>query len=47
MRFEIAEGVFELLPNGYFGVVAVKGMDNTREIPELEAMLQENIFSKF
>ena len=43
MRFEIAEGVFELLPNGYFGVVAVKGMDNTREIPELEAMLQENI----
>lgn len=43
MRFEIAKEVFDLLPNGYFGVVAVKGMDNTKELPELTAMLQENI----
>ena len=43
MRFEIAKEVFDLLPNGYFGIVAVKGMDNTKEIPELEAMLQANI----
>jgi len=43
MRFEIAKEVFDLLPKGYFGVVAVKGMDNTKEIPELEAMLGENI----
>ena len=43
MKFEIAKEVFDLLPNGYFGIVAVKGMDNTREIPELEAMLQANI----
>lgn len=42
-KFEIAEEVFDLLPNGYFGVVAVKGMDNTKEIPELEQMLAENI----
>ena len=43
MKFEIAKEVFDLLPNGYFGIVAVKGMDNTKEIPELEAMLQANI----
>ena len=43
MRFEIAKEVFDLLPNGYFGIVAVKGMDNTKDIPELEAMLQANI----
>ena len=43
MRFEIEKEVFDLLPNGYFGIVAVKGMDNTREIPELEAQLAENI----
>lgn len=43
MRFEIAKEVFDLLPNGYFGVVAVKGMDNRKEIPELEQMLQKNI----
>ena len=43
MRFEIAKEVFDLLPNGYFGLVAVKGMDNRKEIPELEEMLQKNI----
>lgn len=43
MRFEIAQEVFDLLPNGFFGVVCVKGMDNTKEIPALTDMLQENI----
>lgn len=43
MKFEIAKEVFDLMPNGYFGVVAVRGMDNKKEIPELTAMLQENI----
>lgn len=43
MKFEIAKEVFDLLPDAYFGVVAVKGMDNTREIPELEGELAENI----
>lgn len=43
MKFEIAKEVFDLLPNAYFGVVAVKGMDNTKEIAELEAQLAENI----
>lgn len=43
MRFEIAKEVFDLLPNAYFGVVAVKGMDNKKEVAELEEMLQANI----
>ncbi len=43
MRFEIAKEVFDLLPNAYFGIVSVKGMDNTKEIPKLEAQLAENI----
>ena len=43
MKFEIAKEIFDLLPNAYFGVVAVKGMDNTREIPKLEAQLAETI----
>ena len=43
MKFEIAKEVFDLLPDAYFGIVAVKGMDNTKEIPQLEAQLAENI----
>lgn len=43
MKFEIAKEIFELLPNAYFGVVAVRGMDNKKEISELTEMLQENI----
>ena len=43
MKFEITKEVFDLLPDGYFGVVAVKGMDNTKDIPELEAQLAETI----
>ncbi|WP_425755296.1 B3/B4 domain-containing protein [Ihubacter sp. rT4E-8] len=43
MKFEIAKEVFDLLPNAFFGVVAVRGMDNTKEVAELEEMLQMNI----
>ena len=43
MKFEIAKEIFDLLPDAYFGVVAVKGMNNTKEIPELEAELAANI----
>ena len=42
MKFEIAKEVFDLLPNAYFGVVAVRGMENRKEIPDLEEMLQKN-----
>ena len=43
MKFEIAKEVFDLLPNAYFGVVAVRGMDNHKAICDLETMLQKNI----
>ncbi|MEE0740912.1 MAG: phenylalanine--tRNA ligase beta subunit-related protein [Emergencia sp.] len=45
MKFEIAKEVFDLLPNGYFGVVAIKGADNSRQVKELEDILAENIKS--
>ena len=32
MKFEIAKEVFELPLNGYFGVVAVSGIDNKKDI---------------
>lgn len=43
MKFEIAKEVFDLLPEGYFGVVAVKGADNHRQIEELTHILARNI----
>ena len=43
MKFEIAKEVFELLPNGYFGVVAVSGIDNKKDIPELAEILAANV----
>lgn len=42
-KFEIAEEVFDRIPNGFFGVVAVEGMNNKEDIPALEQMLAENI----
>lgn len=42
-KFEIEKEVFDRMPNGYFGVVAIKGMDNHREISELEKELADNI----
>ncbi len=43
MYYEVAKEIFDKLPTAYFGAVAVRGLDNTRPIPALEAMLQENI----
>ncbi|NCB50580.1 MAG: hypothetical protein EOM54_01680 [Clostridia bacterium] len=43
MRFEVAKEVFDLLPDACFGVVAVRGVDNTAEHPEIAALLSENI----
>lgn len=43
MFYQVSKEFFEKLPNAYFGAVAVRGLDNTREIPELEAMLNENV----
>ena len=41
MYYQVSKEFFEKLPNAYFGAVAVRGLDNTREIPELEQMLAE------
>lgn len=38
MYFEVAKEVFDKLPNAVFGAVAVKGLDNTKVIPELAEM---------
>ena len=43
MYYQVAQEVFDKLPTACFGAVAVRGLDNTRQIPELEEMLQENI----
>lgn len=43
MYYQVSKEFFEKLPNAYFGAVAVRGLDNTREIPELEQMLAENV----
>lgn len=43
MYYQVSQAFFEKLPNACFGAVAVRGLDNTREIPELEQMLAENV----
>ena len=43
MRFEVAGEVFEKLPDACFGVVAVRGADNTRPIEEVSRLLLESI----
>lgn len=43
MYYQVSKEIFEKLPTAFFGAVAVRGLDNTKPQPELEAMLQENI----
>ena len=43
MYYEVAKEILQKMPNVYFGAVAVRGLDNTKSIPELEEMLQANI----
>ena len=43
MYYAVSQDIFAKLPTACFGAVAVRGLDNTRPQPELEAMLQENI----
>ena len=43
MYYQVSKKFLEKLPTAYFGAVAVRGLDNTREIPELEQMLAENV----
>ena len=43
MYYQVAAEVFEKLPTACFGAVAVRGLDNTRQIPKLEELLGSNI----
>ena len=43
MRFEVSKDVFDLLPDACFGVVAVRGVDNSRSYPEVSELLHAAI----
>lgn len=43
LKFEIAQEVFEVLPEAYFGVVAVKNIDNSLKFPEISERLENTI----
>ncbi|MBQ0005346.1 MAG: hypothetical protein KBS68_05765 [Clostridiales bacterium] len=43
MYFEVSKEVFDKLPNAVFGAVAVKGVDNTKMIPELAEMTADGV----
>lgn len=39
MKFSVEPAVFEKIPGVCFGVVAARGIDNTKSFPEIESML--------
>ncbi len=43
MRFEVAKEVFDALPNACFGVVAVRGADNSAQNAQIEELLAASI----
>ena len=43
MKFRIEDRVFEKLPNLYVGVVVAKGMDNSKDYPDIDSKLTESI----
>ena len=43
MRFEVSPDVFELLPDACFGVVAVRGVDNSKAYPQVSGLLHSAI----
>ena len=43
MYYQVSQEFFEKLPSACFGAVAVRGLDNTHDIPQLEQMLAENV----
>lgn len=42
MFYEVSKDIFDKLPDAVFGVVAVTGIDNTREVPAIEKLLADN-----
>ena len=47
MYYQVSKEFFEKLPNACFGAVAVRGLDNTHDIPELEQMLADTKNTSF
>lgn len=43
MRFVVTKDIFGELPNMYVGVVIAKNVDNSKEYPEIEKMLKEEM----
>lgn len=43
MRFEVSKDVFDLLPDACFGVVVVRGVDNSRSYPAVSELLHAAI----
>ena len=43
MRFEVSKDVFDLLPDACFGVVAVRGVDNSKAYPHVSELLHSAI----
>lgn len=43
MKFVVEKEIFEKLPNAFFGVVMAKGIDNSKEYPEIARLLEESI----
>ena len=41
MHFKVEQEIFEKLPNACFGVVVAKGIDNTKDYPQIYDWLEE------
>ncbi len=42
MFYEVSEEIFDKLPDAIFGVVAVRGIDNSQDIPAVQKLLEDN-----
>ena len=40
MHFKVEQEIFEKLPNACFGVVVAKGIDNTKDYPQIYDWLE-------
>jgi len=43
MKFTVSEKIFDKFPNAKFGALLIEGIDNVRELPELQEKLQTTI----
>lgn len=42
MYYEVSKDIFDKLPDAVFGVVAVTGIDNSKGVPAIKKMLEDN-----